>query len=85
MVKHSHRFVEEYDGLIGFGLDREGNEKTLTFYLQKFSDDRHMALIQRRMSDGDLEKLFDQLSGLLKKYLSEEEYHGIFLKEERTI
>lgn len=85
MAKHSHRFVEEYDGLIGFGWDREGNEKTLTYYLQKFSDDRHMALIRRRMSDGDLEKLFDQLSGLLKKYLSEEEYHGIFLKEERTI
>ena len=82
MAKHSHRFVEEYDGLIGFGMDREGNEKTLTYYLQKFSDDRHMALIRRRMSDGDLEKLFDQLSGLLKKYLSEEEYHGFFLKEE---
>ena len=83
MAKHSHRFVEEYDGLIGFGLDREGNENTLTYYLQKFSDDRHMALIRRRMSDEDLEILFDQLSGFLKKYLSEEEYHVVFLKEER--
>ena len=83
MAKHSHRFVEEYDGLIGFGLDREGNENTLTYYLQKFSDDLHMALIRRRMSDEDLEILFDQLSGFLKKYLSEEEYHAVFLKEER--
>jgi hypothetical protein len=81
MGKHSHRFVEEYDGLVGFGFDREGNENTLTYYLQKFSDDGHMALMRRRMSDGDLEKLFDQLSGFLKKYLSEEEYHSIFLKE----
>jgi len=82
MKKHSHRFVEEYDGFIGYGLDREGDEKTLTYYLQKFSDDKFMALIRPRMSDGDLENLFNMLSGLLKKYLSEEEYHRVFLKEE---
>ena len=81
MGKHSHRFVDEYDGLIGFGLDRDGDEKTLTYYLQKFSDDKHMALINGRMSDGDLENLFNVISGLLKKYLSEDEYHKIFLKE----
>jgi hypothetical protein len=81
MGKHSHRFVDDYDGLIGFGLDRDGDEKTLTYYLQKFSDDKHMALINGRMSDGDLENLFNVISGLLKKYLSEEEYHSVFLKE----
>ena len=43
MPQHSHRFVEEYDGLVGFGLDRETNEKTLTYYLQKFADDAHIA------------------------------------------
>ncbi len=81
--KHSHRFVEEYAGLAGFGLDRESDEATLTWYLQKFSDDSHMALIRKRMSNEDMLALFDILGGLLKKYLTEEEYHHIFLKDEQ--
>ena len=83
MNKHSHTFVEEYDGLVGFGFDRQVDELTLTYYLQKFSDDEHMALIRTRMSDSDVEELFNSLSGLLKKYLTDEEYHSHFLKDER--
>ena len=82
MKKHTHNFVEEYDGLVGFGFDREGDEHTITYYLQKFSDDAHMALMRERMSEEDLEKLFDLLTYLLKRYLSEEEYHSYFLKDE---
>ncbi len=83
MPKHSYRFVEEYDDLVGFGFSREVNENTLTYYLQKFADDQHMALIRGRMSDEDMEDLFNLLGRLLKEYLSEEEYHGVFLKDER--
>jgi hypothetical protein len=82
MPKHSHRFVEEYDGLVGFGLDRQTDEATLTWYLQKFSDDSHMALIRERMSDRDMTTLFEILGSLLKKYLTEGEYHNVFLKDE---
>ena len=82
MNKHSHEFVEEYDGLVGFGFDRQVDELTLTYYLQKFSDDEHMALIRARMSDSDVEELFNLLTGLLKKYLTDEEYHSQFLKDE---
>ncbi len=82
MSRHNHRFVEEYEGLIGFGLDREVNECTLTCYLQKFSDDDLMALIRTRMSDQDLEDLFELLGRLLKTHLTEEEYHAHFLKDE---
>jgi len=82
MAKHSHRFVEEYNGLVGFGLDRQTDENTLTYYLQKFSDDRLMETIRDRMSDTDMEALFDMLARLMKKYLTEEEYHQYFLKEE---
>jgi hypothetical protein len=81
MANHSHRFVEEYDGPVAFGMDRETDKATLTWYLQKFSEDEHMALIRERMSDEDMAMLFDLLGGLLKRYLSEEEYHGKFLKE----
>jgi hypothetical protein len=82
MDKHSHKFVEEYDGLVGFGLSREVDACTLTYYLQKFSDDDLMALIRERVSDADMESLFDLVSRIMKKYLSEEEYHKYFLKDE---
>ena len=80
MSTHSHRFVEKYDGLIGFGFDREGNEATLTYYLQKFSDDELIAVIRERMSDAELEELFDLLATLLKRHLSDKEYHQLFIK-----
>ncbi len=78
---HSHQFVEEYDGLVGFGLNREVDECTLTYYLQKFSDDDLMALIRPRLSKSDMEALFDMVSGMLKKHLEEDEYHQYFLKD----
>ena len=82
MPKHSHRFVEEYDGLVGFGASREEDEATVIYYLQKFSDDQLMELIRERISDEDLEELFNRIGRLMKKYLTEEEYHTYFLKEE---
>jgi hypothetical protein len=82
MEKHSHRFVEEYDGPVAFGLDRKTDEVTLTWYLQKFSEDGHMALLRERLSDSDMTALFDLLGGLLKRYLKEEEYHRVFLKDD---
>ena len=79
--QHSHRFVEEYDGLVGFGFSRDVDEHTLTYYLQKFSDDQFMETIRGRMSDTDMEALFDMLTRLMKQYLTEEEYHRHFLKD----
>jgi len=83
MALHSHEFIESFDGLVGFGLNRETDENTIIYYLQKFSDDRLMSLMRRRMSDEELEALFSQLSNLLRKHLSEDEYHHHFLKEDR--
>ena len=81
--QHSHRFVEDYDGLVGFGLDRETDEHTLTYYLQKFSDDDLMALIRPRLNDSEMDELFSLLARLLKLHLTETEYHRYFLKENR--
>lgn len=82
MALHSHQFVETYDGLVGYGLDRATDEATMQVYLQKLSDDQCMRAILPRLSDGELENLFDLVSGLLRRYLSEQEYHGLFLKDE---
>ena len=82
MGKHTHQFVEKYDGLVGFGFDRESDEATIIYYLQKFSDDTLMSLLQERMSDEDMTRLFDLLTYLLKKHLNEAEYHSHFLKDD---
>jgi len=82
MSGHSHKFVESYEGLVGYGYDRQCNENTLAYYLQKFSDDEHVKLILSRMTDEDIDYLFNLIGKLLKKYLEEHEYHSLFLKDE---
>ena len=81
-LKHTHQFVESYDGLVGYGLDRETNENTVNIYLQKISDDALSATLLPRLDDEALEALFFALSDLLKKYLNENEYHRLFLKDD---
>jgi len=89
MAIHSHNFVETYDGLVGFGADRETDENTVIYYLQKFSDDRLMKTIIKRLSDDELADIFNDeladifslITRLLKQHLVSTEYHQIFLKE----
>ncbi len=82
MPIHTHHFVETYKGLVGYGADRETDENTVIYYLQKFSDDRFMAMMTKRMSDGELLELFELISRLLRNHLTESEYHRLFLKGE---
>ena len=81
MPEHSHDFVEDYTGLVGFGLDRPTDEATVRVYLQKFSDDDCMAAILPRLEQKELGMIFDTISDLLRRHLSEEEYHAKFLKD----
>lgn len=81
MTLHTHEFVETYDGFLGFGLSRETDESTVICYLQKFSDDKLIQHMVKRMTDEDLDKVFEMISQLLKTYLSETEYHRLFLKD----
>jgi hypothetical protein len=82
VTKHSHNFVETYDGFVGFGLGRETDECTVTYYLQKFSDDRLIAELVQRMSDEELEQIFNLIAGILKNHLKDVEYHELFLKDD---
>ena len=82
MGVHSHQFVETYTGLVGFGLDRETDEYTVRYYLQKFSDDDLLKSLVPRLSDEEINRLFEQMSHLMRKYLADDEYHEFFLKDE---
>ena len=83
MAKHSHNFVETFHDIVGYGLDRQTDENTVQVYLQKFSDDDLMKTILKRMTDDDLTEVFDIAGKMLRKYLTESEYHQLFLKEEK--
>ena len=82
MPKHTHHHVENYDGLVGVGFDRETDENTLIYYLQKFSDDSLMKELVKRLTDEELNDLFSLITHLLKKYLTDTEYHLLFLKDD---
>jgi len=82
MKLHSHDFVDEYDGLVGFGMDRQTDENTIIFYLQKFSDDTFIKDFVKRMTDNELEEIFSRITQLLQNHLEEPEYHSLFLKDD---
>ncbi len=82
MAIHSHQFVETYQGLVGFGLDRENDQNTIVFYLQKFSDDALLKTLVKRLSDDELNDIFSLVTRLLKRHLTESEYHRLFLKDD---
>jgi hypothetical protein len=82
MERHKHKFVETYDGMMAFGYSREEDERSLIVFLQKFSDDDLMKLLCSRLSDLEIEQMVDRLTGLMKRHLSEAEYHQHFLKEQ---
>ncbi|MFC1815278.1 cytoplasmic protein [Thermodesulfobacteriota bacterium] len=68
---------------MGFGLNRETDEKTVCYYLQKFSDDVLMGKLLTKLSDDELEELFFLMTRLLKKHLTNSEYHHLFLKDDQ--
>ncbi|MGD8292387.1 MAG: cytoplasmic protein [Desulfobacterales bacterium] len=82
MTMHTHHFVENYQGLVGYGADRETDENTIIYYLQKFSDDQFIKMLTKRMADEELQELFDFINRLLKRHITEDEYHRLFLKDE---
>jgi len=79
---HTHNFIENYQGLVGYGADRETDENTIIYYLQKFSDDKLITTITQRMADEELLETFEFINRLLKKHLTESEYHNLFLKDD---
>ena len=83
MAKHSHNFIETYTGLVGFGLDRETDENTVRYYLQKFSDDKLSGQLIGRLTDEELSGIFFMITRILKNHLSEPEYHSLFLKDDQ--
>ncbi len=81
MEKDTHDFIHTYQDLGAYGMDRQTDEETVMFYLQRFSADQFMKAFLPRLSDSDLEGVYLFINQYLKKYLTEDEYHRLFLKD----
>lgn len=66
---------------IAFGFDRGMDERSLQLFLQRFADAKVTAVLLPRMQDKDITATVDFLTAILRKYLSEDEYHRFFLAE----
>lgn len=79
--QHKHDFAETWTGLLGQGLDRETDLATLQVYLQKLSDDELMEQLLPRLSPEETDQFFHLIASTLRRHLTEEEYHRLFLRE----
>lgn len=82
MKKFKHDFIHNYEGFGAFGLSREADEETIMYTLQKFSDDDFMKLLIPKLSQDEMEKIYYLTLELIKKHLTEDEYHNVYLKDE---
>lgn len=65
---------------ICFGLNRPTDERSLRLFLKMFSDDALLGALLPRLTDGEIAGLVQELTGILRRHLSEDEYHRLFLK-----
>ena len=66
---------------IVFGFDRETDEHSLRLFLERFTDEGFMDTILPRLQDEDITEMIDFLTGIMRKHLSERDYHRLFLAE----
>jgi len=70
-------------GKICFGLSEELDQKSLVIFLQLFGGKEFAELFAGRLSSTEIEKLTDHIMMLLRRHLSEDEYHAVFLQDSR--
>jgi hypothetical protein len=83
--QHKHEVVESWTGPVAEGFDRDLDLATLQVYLQKFSDDDLMEKLLPRLGSDEISEFFRLLAYTLKKHLSDQEYHDLFLKKDSSL
>lgn len=72
---------EDSAATICFGWDRPTDERSCQAFVRRFSRPELLRVLTPRLTDPELTGLIDHLSGLMKRHLSEGEYHRLFLAE----
>lgn len=65
-----------------FGLSTELDRESVTCFLQLLGHKELAETLAARLSSTEIEKLVHLATGLMKKHMTEDEYHELFLQEE---
>jgi hypothetical protein len=66
---------------ICFGLSPEHDRRSLAIFLQLCGARDFAELLAGRLDGNEINTLADQIMALLRRHLSEDEYHRVFLKD----
>jgi hypothetical protein len=66
---------------ICFGLNRATDEESLALFVKKVGEDRLLDTLIPRLDDEEITAVFELFSSLMRKHLSEQEYHQLFLDD----
>jgi len=64
---------------ICFGLSPEHDQTSCALYLRLLGRQELAETLSSRMTSQEIEQLVDLTSGLMRRHLSKEEYHAMFL------
>jgi len=84
--KHEHPSAPSEFGTeqICFGLDRPLDEQSLVAFMETLSAPGLLHALVPRLEDEEIIAVVDFFTGLMKKHLSHEEYHRLFLVGPRS-
>ena len=66
---------------IVFGFDRDTDERSLAQFLQHFTDRSLLKILLPRLQNDEILATVDFLTAIMRRHLSEKEYHSIFLAD----
>lgn len=69
----------EFSGSPVFGFDRATDEASLALFLEKMASRPLLETLLPRLEDRDIDAVVELFTALMKKHLSEKEYHRLFL------
>lgn len=67
---------------ICFGLSEELDRSSIAHFLRLSGEQQFVDVFCKRLSSEEILNLSDQFMVLIRKHLSEEEYHSLFLQDE---
>ncbi len=67
---------------ICFGLNQQLDQQSLSAFLQLAGRPEFADFLSQRLSEDDIHAFVHFFTGLLKRNLSEEEYHHLFLQDD---
>ena len=66
-----------------FGLDRELDIRSFSCFLQLIGDKQFAETLAERISSEEMDIFLSSFTAILKKHLSEKEYHLLFLQQKK--